>query len=1371
MLAHIAAAQVVDEPEARQIAQRFVASSTPDGVRRLPAADAKSVKLAWSSQKGGNAPELYVYNVPSGGFVIVSGDESTESEVLGWSDSGSFNADDLPESLQFLVEGYAKGIAAYRQDASAEVRSWVARAPRRASGYGNVEPLLREHWGQDYSKYVTAKTGCVATAVAQIMNYHRWPQHGYGSHTNVNQTSQSIDFSEHTYQWSKMTSTADADERYEAISRLMADVGCAANMDYGIDWRNASAAYSHNAYKALATHFNYDEGTMQYISNYSQRGIIHYMGTETMADAIRSELRASRPVYYAGRDTIWKEDYIYGQHIRYLDFTEGHALVIDGFSDDGLFHVDFGWDGRCNGYYSLKLIRPYGENDKSASYAPWSEIITGIQPAKREKVEVDGVWYDLDEEAGKAILASSGSDAYYGEVTVPAQIVYEGKTYPVEGMRDLALRERINEDRPITQLTIKAKLGDIPDGLFEGLSTIENVTFAGGVERIGYHAFAYNPSLKSVSITGAKQIDEEAFSWCEGLQSVALGEGVKSVGRAAFANCPALETLTMAEGLDSIAARVFAENEKLTFEKLPASLRYLGDEAFSGIAVERVTIPASVTFGRGVFAKCSNLTEATLEDGLTEVADSLFYQTSLWQLDVPASVTRIGRHAVNSSGLWKVTLHSDNYVIDEGGLVRTGEGTMGVEGLEGCRSIGKQGLVGLDGTFTVNPKTTYAPHAVYGNFDKIIIPAGVTTYDPTSITMTKEYAVDADNPNYVGNGAYLFTKDMKHLLAMGYSSDDNTRIIPTGTETTTAQPLSGFVQYIYLPASLQSIDLADIYSYNLRTVYALSTVPPTFTQYAGAPHDEYNHWVTLHVPQGTAEAYRAAPVWKDFPNILDDLIVEDAFIYMSENGTYATVIGRNTAVKTTPNVMIPATLLLGNKRIPVTGVEDAVFQGDLTIETVKVPAFVYSTPSFKDCTNLRRVTLGEELNDINDSSFENCRALESIDVNSSLRYVGKRAFYGCSSLKTMNLTGADQLGESVFEGCTSLSNVKGLENAYALPNRFFANSGIETFHFSPTNSYSSYNDVFEGCSRLHTLTVDPDHQSLFAVDGILYARSSWSDQVTLLLCPPMERKVNATVGERTVVNVSEKCNYMPSRCLPEGTKEVIIPVGMTDVYMGCGTRAEGLEKVTVLFDNPYYGTDYMFYYTCYANATLQVPKGKKEAFAAHSDWGRFGTIVEIDPDDYPSPEQIARDAQAVNDDETVGTALTLLMKDGTTHTVRLASKPVISIAGSDLSITGLWLSLSLPLSDVVRYTFESYDATGIDEVTDDKHADLDMQGEKLIATGLKAGAAVDVFDLQGRLQRHAVATADGSLSLSLGGLPVGTYVVKVNEITYKIMKR
>ena len=134
------------------------------------------------------------------------------------------------------------------------------------------------------------------------------------------------------------------------------------------------------------------------------------------------------------------------------------------------------------------------------------------------------------------------------------------------------------------------------------------------------------------------------------------------------------------------------------------------------------------------------------------------------------------------------------------------------------------------------------------------------------------------------------------------------------------------------------------------------------------------------------------------------------------------------------------------------------------------------------------------------------------------------------------------------------------------------------------------------------------------------------------------------------------------------------------------------------------------------------------------------------------------------------TSLIVLQKDGTKSTFELATKPQVTFEGTDLKIHSGETDATISLSQIVRYWFETRDASGVTEMNVDESA-VSYEGGTLVLSGLKTGTTANVYSTDGRLVQSLTAQRDGSYRLSLSSLPTGVYVVKMNTTTYKIMKR
>ncbi len=299
----------------------------------------------------------YIFNAKANnGFVIVSGDDCLPL-LVGYADQGHINPKHLPIQLKSLLKGYEKQVQALRQTKKESFRShsYFALNPKPI-----VAPLTKSFWGQDQPfnddapemhDGVRAVVGCVATAMAQIMYYHQWPKKGMGAYSyipKVYNKSLSVDFSQSTYDWGKMTDKypiryfKDAqgavvkEPKYsaqsaKAVAKLMYDLAVSVSMDFNTSSAGGSSASTFNMAQALNKYFDYTTRNInRRHSSYNQ-----------FIQIIKRELKAKHPLVLSG-----------------AELDSGHAWVVDGYDENDYLHCNWGWDGVANGYYNLNFMIP-----------------------------------------------------------------------------------------------------------------------------------------------------------------------------------------------------------------------------------------------------------------------------------------------------------------------------------------------------------------------------------------------------------------------------------------------------------------------------------------------------------------------------------------------------------------------------------------------------------------------------------------------------------------------------------------------------------------------------------------------------------------------------------------------------------------------------------------------------------------------------------------------------------------------------------------------------------------------------------------------------------------------------------------------------
>lgn len=350
--------------------------------------------------------QLTVVGYEGGRCVVVANDD-TFQPVLAYYDAAP-DGNDNP-ALQWWMESMNQSLAQQLADGSLPFDN-----ERKDTYKAEVAPMLTTAWGQDepYSNltptYTSGSrtfhyvTGCVATAMAQVLKYHRFPEKGksynswtfYPNGSNASGVNTRVNFTT-KYDWDNMLDSytgAYTDEQAKAVATLMRDCGAAASMQYAPD---GSGANNNTAVKGMRKNLRFDHATKNYYRDYMPKAI--------WMDMVYEELDAGRPIIYGGTTTS----------------GGGHEFVFDGYDNDGLVHVDWGWEGSGNGYFDVALL-----NSQQGSFTAGQDMILVRVPETTDKgyhsmfgtsglsitsagtsMTISGAVYNMDDETFNGRLA------------------------------------------------------------------------------------------------------------------------------------------------------------------------------------------------------------------------------------------------------------------------------------------------------------------------------------------------------------------------------------------------------------------------------------------------------------------------------------------------------------------------------------------------------------------------------------------------------------------------------------------------------------------------------------------------------------------------------------------------------------------------------------------------------------------------------------------------------------------------------------------------------------------------------------------------------------------------------------------------------
>lgn len=366
------------------------------GGKKAPSVQKRSYSLQFSKSIEGK-DAVYVFSSgKDNGYMVVSADDAS-TPLLGFSLTGTLPSSEasLPDGMRYWLDALAEQVAFNAANVSS-----IRKVEQPPYNRDAIDPMLRTKWNQGvpYNSLcprldgISCVTGCVATAMAQIMKYHNYPANVQDNHSYklTDSFQLSIDPSI-TFNWDSMLDVYDdqsADESKTAVATLMSACGIAANMSYGTE---SSSAYDVYALRGFVESFGYDKGARLLFRD-------EYSANE-WEDIVYNNLKNFGPMYYSG-----------------MSNTEGHAFVCDGYSD-GYFHLNWGWGGLSDGYFLLSALDPViqGIGGHQSGYNFNQCVIANLSPQQiTENIDQQLTWssdFFIDSEMGHVNLLPSGD--YY----------------------------------------------------------------------------------------------------------------------------------------------------------------------------------------------------------------------------------------------------------------------------------------------------------------------------------------------------------------------------------------------------------------------------------------------------------------------------------------------------------------------------------------------------------------------------------------------------------------------------------------------------------------------------------------------------------------------------------------------------------------------------------------------------------------------------------------------------------------------------------------------------------------------------------------------------------------------------------------------
>lgn len=936
------------------------------------------------------SPAYYVFNAEAnGGFAIIASNDQMP-EVLGYAEQGHLNLAQVPDNVKWLLD-YYEGIAKSLKKSSAPGRR---AGTRSASERAELVPLLNTKWNQngiyqercpDISGTKTL-TGCVATAMAQVVNFFQWPlnsvREAVGYTSNKDDAVKKIDLPSlpaRKFNWFNMTN--------DDIAWLMRYCGQSVLMDYKTDESTSSPS---SIPGALISVFNFSKG----VDLVDRKEFTD----EEWEQALYHEIELGRPVIYSG-----------------FKNKKGHTFVLHGYKN-GQFYINWGWGGDFDGYFALTSLTP-GDND----FTEDQNAVVGIQPASNndisyeEKQEIGFREVHVEHQGQLATLLPESERYLISRLKVTGEV--GGKDLNV--IRDMSENKYGNGNQGrLSKLDLsEARLVggekfiysgneyDTKDDVLRGLFfadcyTLTNVILPKTLKEICYAAFT-NTSLTSIIIPkSVTTLDCEALNvptlnsiqveegnpnyysqnnaiyeratgkLVRGCLASGIPEGVTEIGNSAFRNAD-LEKIILPKSMKKFGIQSFCENGKIKDIYIPASIEEIGERVFDNCNVQTITVDtdnpkydsrdncnAIIETATNTLLQASNGT-SVIPATVTGLANGAFARLNIESIDIPQTVTNYGLGLFDYSKTSIFHVHYPEPIeipanafnfIENGqvaNLIRENARLIVPDGTKAKYAAATGWKVFGMGSYKIIEESEYNASR---QFTVTLTEAG--TLETTLTQDTKDIVEELTVKGPINGGDLQSLKDMcgQYGVLTSINLSDATIVEGEGT-TANVLPDEAFqttmaLRHIVLPKNLTAIGSFAFQDSGIEEL----VVPKTVTKLGSDIFYYARNLKALSVEEGNTVFHS--------PNHCNAII---------EKATNTLRIG-------CANTVIPET---------VEALGDMAFSGKPGLKEIQIPASVKSIgwAAFWADTELETVHLSSSITDFNESPFGGCERITSLVID------------------------------------------------------------------------------------------------------------------------------------------------------------------------------------------------------------------------------------------------------------------------------------------------------------------------------------------------------------------------------------------------------